>query len=41
MIFVFNIYPAYVDNPLAAHYVHDAGVEVGRRGEPDLIPTAW
>lgn len=25
----------------AAHYVHDAGVEVGNRVGPDLIPTNW
>jgi hypothetical protein len=25
----------------AAHYVHDAGVEVGNRVGPDLIPTHW
>lgn len=25
----------------AAHYVHDAGVEVGNRVGPDLIPTRW
>ena len=25
----------------AAHYVHDAGVEVGNRVGPDLIPTGW
>jgi hypothetical protein len=25
----------------AGHYVHDAGIEVGNRVGPDLIPTGW
>ena len=25
----------------AAHYVHDAGIEVGNRVGPDLIPSGW
>lgn len=25
----------------AAHYVHDAGIEVGNWVGPDLVPTAW
>jgi len=25
----------------AGHYVHDAGVEVGNRVGPDLVPTGW
>jgi hypothetical protein len=25
----------------AAHYVHDAGVEVGNRVGPDLVPSGW
>lgn len=25
----------------AAHYVHDAGIEVGNRVGPDLVPTTW
>ena len=25
----------------AAHYVHDAGVEIGNRVGPDLVPSGW
>jgi hypothetical protein len=25
----------------AGHYVHDAGIEVGNRVGPDLVPSAW
>jgi Cu2+-containing amine oxidase len=25
----------------AAHYVHDAGIEVGNWVGPDLVPTIW